>query len=115
MTYSNDSEWNYAKKVVSSGGHKNNWIYVIDFYNSIGGKNVNIFCAIEQEKFRILYMLDDDSVLLLDKKDNLVSEEYEIVEESRKIFFFEPDPKKVTQELPKGLTYDDSNEVEFYV
>lgn len=60
-------------------------------------------------------MLDDDSVLLLDRNDNLVSEEYEIVEESRKIFFFEPDPKKVTQELPKGLTYDDSNEVEFYV
>lgn len=115
MTYSNDSEWNYAKKVVSSGGHKNNWIYVIDFYNEIGGKNVNIFCAIEQEKFRILYMLDDDSILLMDRNNNLVIEEYQVVEESRKIFFFEPNPEKEVRELPEGTTFNGSKEVEFYV
>ena len=115
MTYSNDQAWEQAKEVARAGGCKNEWIKIIDYYNLNEGKHVNIFCAIDQKKFRILFMLDSEKVLLLDRDDNLVVEDYETVDESRKIFLFEDEPKKEIRSLPEGETFMGQDEVEFYV
>ena len=115
MTYSNDSVWEQAKEVARAGGCKNEWIKIIDYYNLNEGKNVNIFCAIDQKKFRILFILDSDRVLLLARDDKLVVKDYAEVEESRKIFLFEDEPKKEIRSLPEGETFMGQDEVEFYV
>lgn len=115
LTYSNDPVWEQAKEVARAGGCKNEWIKIIDYYNLNEGKNVNIFCAIEQRKYRILFILDSGKVLLLDRENQLVTEDYDIVEESRKVFFFQDIPEKETRELPEGNTFMSQGHVEFYV
>lgn len=114
MTYSNDPIWEQSKEVARAGGCKNEWIKIIDYYNLNEGKHVNIFCAIEQKKYRILFILDSEEVLLLDRENELVTEEYGIVEESRKIFFFQDTPEKEIRTLPEGLTFLGQDTIEFY-
>lgn len=115
MTYNNDPLWGQAKEVARAGGCKNQWIEIIDYYNLNLGKNVSIFCALEQKKYRILYILDNEEVLLLDREDNLVVEDYDTVDESRKVFFFESEPEKVTRKLPEGKLLLGQEDIEFYV
>lgn len=114
MTYNNDLAWEQAKEVARAGGFKNKWVETIDYYNINNGQNVKIFCAINNKKYRILYILDSNEVLLLDRDNKLVVEEYTTVDESRKIFFFEPEPEKVKRELPDDKHLLGQTEAEFY-
>jgi len=115
LTYGDDLIWEQAKEVARVGGCKNEWIKIIDYYNLSEGKNVNIFCAIDQKKYRILYITDSEKVLMLDRENELVTEDYQIVVESRKIFLFQEDPKKEIRKLPEGETFLGQDTIEFYV
>lgn len=115
MTYNEDPAWENAKEVARIGGFKNKWIEIIDYYNMNDGKHVNIFCALDQKKYRILYLLDNDEVLLLDRDGKLTFSEYSIVDESRKIFFFEAEPEETSKELPEGKLLLGQKEAKFYI
>lgn len=36
----NDHKWDFAKQIAQSDGRKDDWIYVVDIYKSIGGQQV---------------------------------------------------------------------------
>lgn len=114
LNYGRDSEWNEAKNISRLNGFQNQWIDVIDFYNSIGGQHVQVYCVLESQKYRILYILDSKKVLLLDKFENLVIRDYPEVNQSQKTFYFQEEPELDTYDLPEGETYFTEKFVNLY-
>lgn len=115
VSYSEDKQWLNAKRVARENNLQNKWIDIIDYYNDVGGKHVQILCVIGEQKFRILNVLDDEKVLLLDKDKNPTTKTYQEVEESQKIFFYTEKSTVKTVELPHNKTYMGKNEVRIYI
>lgn len=115
VSYSEDKQWLNAKRVARENNLQNKWIDIIDYYNDVGGKHVQILCVIGEHKFRILNVLDDEKVLLLDKDKNPTTKTYQEVEESQKIFFYTEKSTVKTVELPYNKTYMGKNEVRIYI
>ncbi|QIW88669.1 hypothetical protein P59_072 [Bacillus phage P59] len=81
-SFSQDEKWMEAKRAV---GHLN-WLEVISYYRSIDGKNVEVYSVRDGEQRLIVDLIDDDTVLLLDKDGFAREDTYENVLSSRKIF-----------------------------
>ncbi|AYJ75930.1 hypothetical protein BSP14_055 [Bacillus phage BSP14] len=81
-SFSQDTKWIEAKKVV---GHVN-WIEVVSYYRSIGGTNVFVYSVVNGDKRLIVDVIDDDEVLLIGKADELLTDSYTNVLNSRKVF-----------------------------
>lgn len=89
---------------------------MIDIYNDSQGKHVQVYCILEEGKYRILYILDSEKVLLLDKDGNLQIEEYNLVNESQKVFYYREEATKLTEyELTDGETYCGETTVSIYI
>lgn len=114
LTFSQDKLWLEAKRVAKTSGFKDKWIEIIDYYNMNDGKYTQIMCVIEGKRYRILYILDDNSILLLDRDGQLLAKDYEDVDTSRKIFYYQPEPDKVVKELSDGMYISSQTEVIYY-
>lgn len=111
LNYSKDNVWNEAKKVAKMNGLSNQWIDIIDYYNSEGGEHVQIFVVIDSEKHRILYLLDSGQVALTNKTDEVVIKDYEEINESKKIFFFKEEATNKVLKLPKEEYYMEEDKI----
>lgn len=111
LNYNEDKVWNEAKKVAKMNGFSNQWIEIIDYYNSRGGAHVQIFVVIDSEKHRILYLLDSEQVLLSNKLDKAVIRDYQEINESKKLFFYKEETTPMEFELPENEYYIGSKKV----
>ena len=82
MIYSKDSKWDEAKEFIKQQGMQDNWIEIVDYYRQIGGRHVAVFIAIDKQKYMILEATKDNRVILLDKDNNILLEDYDLVTES---------------------------------
>lgn len=114
LGYSRDSKWEEAKKTARLSGFQNQWIEIIDHYNSNEGEHVQIFCVIEGVKFRIAYILDDESVLLITRDDGLETRPYDEVNESQKVFFYKDQTKVKQFALEEGQTFYTQTKITIY-
>lgn len=103
MTYGQDKKWVEAKKFIEEQGMKNNWIEVVDYYRQIGGKHVTVFVAINKVKYMILEATIDEQVILVDKSNNVILEDYDTVYNSRKMFYYIEEPFSVKLEVDKNI------------
>lgn len=109
MTYSKDKKWDEAKDFIKSQGMKDNWIEIVDYYRQIGGKHVAVFIALDKNKYMILEATKDNRVILVDKDNNIRLEDYDIVTESRKMFYYIEEPFEIQIKLPehvRDITYN---------
>lgn len=81
-SFSKDNKWMEAKKVVGN----TNWLEIISYYRAINGTDVFVYSVIDGDKRLIVDVLDNDTVLLLNKSGQLVTEDYEATLNSKKIF-----------------------------
>lgn len=105
MTFNKDTLWLEAKQIAKESGLDGNWIEIIDYYNSSGGQHVLIHIIFEQSKRRILRILDNEEVLLIDANGDVSAHNYNMVMESNKLFFYKENAMKETRiSLPEGYT-----------
>lgn len=112
MKYSKDNKWNEAKDFIKHQGMQDNWIEVVDYYRQIGGKHVAVFIAIDKKKYMILEATTDGRVLLVDRDNQVVLEDYDLVMQSKKMFYYIEEPIEIEKELPKdivGLRYNNKD------
>lgn len=115
LGYNKDIKWGEAKKTARLSGFQNQWIEIIDHYNSNEGEHVQIFCVIDGEKYRIAYILDDDSVLLITRDEGLVTKNYDEVNESQKVFFYKEDTEAKVFTLGEGDTFYTQTNITVYI
>lgn len=103
MGFSKDLKWEKAKKFIAEQGMKDNWIEVIDYYRQIGGKHVAVFIALDKEKYMILEATKDGRVILVDKNNNLRLEDYDVIMECKKMFYYIEEPFEYKIQLPENI------------
>lgn len=86
-SFSQDKKWAEAKRAVGSL----NWLEVISYYRSIDGKNVFVYSVIEGDKRLIVDIINDETILLINKHGEPIVDKYESVLNSRKIFKYNED------------------------
>ena len=104
MIYSKDSKWDEAKEFIKQQGMQDNWIEIVDYYRQIGGRHVAVFIAIDKQKYMILEATKDNRVILLDKDNNILLEDYDLVIESKKMFYYIEEPFEYKINLPKNIS-----------
>lgn len=111
MTYAKDKKWEEAKSFIKQQGMKDNWIEIVDYYRQLGGSHVAVFVAIDKEKYMILEATTDNRVILLDKDNNVKLEDYQVVMESKKMFYYieQPFKYKITlSDTISDITYNNT-------
>jgi len=103
MGFSKDLKWEKAKKFIAEQGMKDNWIEIIDYYRQIGGKHVAVFIALDKEKYMILEATKDGRVIIIDKNNNLRLEDYDIIMECKKMFYYIEEPFEYKIQLPENI------------
>lgn len=115
LGYNKDLKWEEAKKTARLSGFQNQWIEIIDHYNSNSGKHVQIFCVIDGTKYRIAYILDDNRVLLITKNNGIQTKSYEEVNESQKLFFYKEETTEQSYTLEEGQTFYTQASINIYI
>lgn len=114
MGYIQDETWQLVKRVAKQNGFTGNWVYIIHSYYEFGGNHVQIHTTIDNVNYRILRLLDNKEVLLVNKEDELVALNFSLVNDSRKAFFYnEMKQEEVT--LPEGCTVNGENKLKIYM
>lgn len=111
MKYSKDKKWDEAKEFIKNQGMKDNWIEIVDYYRQIGGKHVAVFIALDKTKYMILEATKDNRVILVDKDNNIRLEDYTVVTESKKMFYYIEEPFEIQIKLPehvRDITYNNT-------
>lgn len=112
LSFINDQKWNDSKKIAKQNGLADNWIEIVDYYMMIKGNHVLAYAILDKQKYRILRVLDSGEILLMDNTGRLVVEDYDIVLESRKQFFYNPDPLTFQERtLPSDIRIERENYV----
>ncbi|MDU6503568.1 MAG: hypothetical protein E6533_14300 [Klebsiella pneumoniae] len=104
MIYSKDSKWDEAKEFIKQQGMQDNWIEIVDYYRQIGGRHVAVFIAIDKQRYMILEATKENRVILLDKDNNILLEDYDLVTESKKMFYYIEEPCEYKMNLPKNIS-----------
>lgn len=115
LGYNEDLKWEEAKKTARLSGFQNQWIEIIDHYNSNDGEHVQIFCVIDGIKYRIAYILDDNRVLLITKNNGIQTKDYDEVNESQKLFFYKEETKEQNYILEEGQTFYTQASINIYI
>ena len=58
--------WDFAKQIAQSEGRRNDWVYIIDVYKSVGGFEKTLFILTESGKKEVHGEASDDDVLVSD-------------------------------------------------
>lgn len=82
-SFSQDKKWMEAKRVIG----ELNWIEIVSYYRFVEGRNVFVYSVVDGDKRLIVDVISgDNAVLLLNKKGEFVTDSYEAVMNSKKIF-----------------------------
>ena len=111
MKYSKDKKLDEAKEFIKNQGMKDNWIEIVDYYRQIGGKHVAVFIALDKTKYMVLEATKDNRVILVDKDNNIRLEDYTVVTESKKMFYYIEEPFEIQIKLPehvRDITYNNT-------
>ena len=104
-----DRRWLMAKAKYRGTEHDNNWVYIITYYNHIGGKVLRMYSTPEENKTcRVLCKLDNSNeVLTVDEHNRYHCYPADLILSSPKVFSYasETMEKKVTHRLRKGQVY----------
>lgn len=95
--------WNFAKQIAQSEGRKDDWVYVVDTYKSIGGKEMTMFLIGKDGKYEVLGEAPNELVLLTDKVGELSTIEKSEIKRYKKKFLKRVEGGK---ELKKSLVID---------
>lgn len=114
MSYIQDETWQMVKKVAKKNGFVGDWILIIHSYYEYGGNHVQIHTAIDGSNYRILRVLDNKQVLLLDRDENVVVLDYDVVNNGKKSFFYNEMEEKVI-DIPNGIKLNEKSRVKIYV
>ena len=64
-----------------------NWIEIVSYYRFVNGTNVFVYSIVDGDKRLIVDVISgEDAVLLLNKKGELITDSYDAVLNSKKIF-----------------------------
>lgn len=58
-----DELWTSAKHIAQSDGRKDDWVYVIDVYKSIGGTQVALMIFADGKRHEVLGEVNEDEIL----------------------------------------------------
>ena len=111
LIFSKDKKWDEAKDFIKGQWMQDNWIEIVDYYRQIGGKHVAVFIALNKVKYMILEATKDNKVILVDKDNNILLEDYDIVMESKKMFYYIEEPFEVKINIPqhiRDVTYNNT-------
>ena len=115
MTFLKDNVWNNAKRIAKLNGMADNWIEIVDYYNSTGGCHVMVYAVVEDVKYRILRIDDKENVLLSKRNGELVTMSYDSIISSNKQFFYnESELQMHTVTLPTTCSIQGATDVKIY-
>lgn len=63
--------WDFAKQVAQSEGRRNDWVYIVDVYKSVGGKEMTMEIYNEKGRFEVLGEAPNSKILISDKNGNI--------------------------------------------
>jgi hypothetical protein len=78
--------WNFAKQIAQSDGRKNDWVYVVDVYKSIGGNEMLMEIYGEKGRFEVLGEASPSLVLVSSKDGDILTLEKSEFKTFRKKF-----------------------------
>lgn len=87
--------WNFAKQIAQSEGRKDDWVYVIDTYKSIGGKEMTMFLLGKGIKFEVLGEAPNGEVILTDVNGDIKMIEKSEIKNYKKKFLKRIDGKEL--------------------
>lgn len=90
MSYIKDRLWQIAKAKYRGSKHINNWVYIVTYYNHIGGNILTMYCTPEENKpCRVLCKVDNkDKVLTIDEYNKYNFYTVEQLLDSPKLFSY---------------------------
>lgn len=113
MSYIKDILWQRAKAKYRGTEHDNDWVYIITYYNHIGGNILNMYCTPEEYKpCRVLCKLDnEDRVLVVDENENYRFYSVEDLLSSPKVFSYahKPMSKEKNYAFKQGTVFGNKN------
>lgn len=114
MTYLQDNIWQSVKQLAKRNGFFGDWILTIHLYYENGGNNVQIHTNIDKKNYRILRILDSNDILLIDRDDKITVEDFVIVKNSQKSFFY---GSMIETEilLPTGQSLNGEQRIKIYI
>jgi hypothetical protein len=95
LSFSQDKKWIEAKRVIGNL----NWIEIVSYYRFINGNNVFVYSIVDGDKRLIVDVISEDTVLLLSKNGELVTDDYDSVLNSKKIFKYSDKYERRTYSL----------------
>ncbi len=106
--------WDFAKQIAQSDGRKNDWVYVVDVYKSIGGKNLKMEIANETGRYEVLGEASQALILVCDSNYELKTIlKSEFKKFKKKFIMREKEPQRT---MKKSIMVDNSpQEVMIYL
>lgn len=110
MQFGNDNLWRETKNILRLNNRASDWVLGISIYRSLGGKNLHLFCRMEDTPYEILVFLDDEKTVALKetKSGTLRLVDKTIIDELPKQFKYREltkDTKLIKEQLPNGHTF----------
>lgn len=99
-----DELWTSAKHIAQSDGRKDDWVYVIDVYKSMGGTTVALMIFTEGKRLEVMGEAGDNLLLACNSQGELEVLDKSLYTKSRKKFL-----KRDTagaKPLKKSLTWN---------
>lgn len=79
--------WNFAKQIAQSDGRKNDWVYVVDIYKSIGGKEMVMELNGSKGRYEVLGEASPSLVLVTDSNGEIKTIEKSEISTFKKRFY----------------------------
>lgn len=114
--FTNDEAWSNAKDLAKSANQMYNWSEIITaYYEIFNGKNVQLFVSInDTERVRVLFVLDDDNILVRGRDGKDYIENYEDVTTGSTSFYFEEFPCPEEVSIPEEYRDELGETVQIY-
>lgn len=78
--------WDFAKQIAQSDGRKNDWVYIVTVYKSIGGREVVMEISGLEGRYEVLGEASPSLVLVSDKNGEVTTLEKSVIKGYRKKF-----------------------------
>lgn len=116
LGYSTDHKWTKAKQLAKENNKQYDWAEVITaYYEIFDGRNIQLFVTIEEHnKLRVLFVLDDETVLVRDRKGQTRTVPYDEVLIARTDFFYEEEPELEVIDIPEAFQEELGQTIEIY-
>lgn len=95
--------WDKAKKVADAKGKGTDWAFIADVYHYLHEWNYQVYTHEETGDYLIIGIVNDSTVLTIDKNNNPIIKELSDVLTEKKIFSTESDLEEIRITLPVGI------------